>query len=189
MRCVIKQLCNVRKAEISQPNLAVATANKMSYIESLSSRDIAIKTDEANKQHYEVSTEFLASCLGKRMKYSSCLYETPETTLDEAEVAMLETYCQKAKLEDGMSILDLGCGWGSVAIFLAKVCGYPCLIYFLSLREPETCHLPPQKYPNAHISALSNSKTQKIYIDSKGLKNLTVYTGDVRVFEFPKDVR
>jgi len=106
------------------------------------------------------------SCLGPNMKYSSCLYPTGNETLEEAEVLMLEDYCKKAKLEDGMDILDLGSGWGSLTLYLAR------------------------KYPKSRISALSNSKSQKIYIDktaaSRGLKNVTVYTGDVNEYEFEK---
>lgn len=95
--------------------------------------------DKANKQHYEVSTEFLQSCLGPRMKYSSCLYDEEKAELGgssgkeaevssrlaDAEVRMLELYCERAKLEDGMDILDLGCGWGSLCLFLAEVSGVP----------------------------------------------------------------
>jgi cyclopropane fatty-acyl-phospholipid synthase-like methyltransferase len=81
----------------------------MKYINALRSRPIAIKTDLANKQHYEVGTGVLAACLGPRMKYSCCLYPKGGETLAQAEMAMLESYVQKAQLEDGQSILDLGC--------------------------------------------------------------------------------
>jgi len=108
--------------------MTARATHKSNYISSLRSSDIAIKTDEANKQHYEVSTEFLRSCLGKRMKYSACLYAdgvdgkaVGAGGLDEAEVAMLEVYCERAGLVDGMDILDLGCGWGSLCLFLAEV--------------------------------------------------------------------
>jgi cation-transporting ATPase 13A3/4/5 len=92
----------------------------MEYVKLLKSRPIAIQTAKANEQHYEVGTGVLAACLGPRMKYSCCLYPTEDTNLAEAEIAMLETYIAKAKLRDGQSILDLGCGWGSAALYFAE---------------------------------------------------------------------
>lgn len=139
------------------------------YIESLKTNEIAIETDTANKQHYEVDTDFMLSCLGKRAKYSCCLYETGKETLDEAEEAMLASYCERAQLVDGQDILDLGCGWGSLCLYLAE------------------------KYPGSRVKALSNSKTQKLYIDQtakeRGLKNLEVFTGDVKLYDFPANLR
>ncbi len=81
----------------------------MQYVRALRIRPIAIETATANEQHYEVETGFLKACLGPRMKYSSCLYPTGTETLAQAEMAMLESYVQKAELRDGMRILDLGC--------------------------------------------------------------------------------
>lgn len=80
----------------------------MTFIEKLRTQPIAIETATANKQHYEVGTGVLAACLGPRMKYSCCLYPKGGETLAQAEVAMLQTYVEKAELKDGMSILDLG---------------------------------------------------------------------------------
>lgn len=83
----------------------------MAWIEDVRGRTaIAEKTDKANEQHYEVSTKFILSCLGPYAKYSSCLYPTGKETLEEAEVLMLESYCKKVHLKDGLDILDLGCG-------------------------------------------------------------------------------
>ncbi|KAG8809376.1 hypothetical protein FRC17_003474 [Serendipita sp. 399] len=133
----------------------------MQWIETIRKRStIADATEKANEQHYEVPTEFILSCLGPRAKYSSALYPTGTETLGEAEVCMLESYCVKAQLADGMEILDCGCGWGSLSIWLAE------------------------KYPNSRITALSNSKTQKKYIDARRFKNIEVFTGDVNTFEF-----
>ena len=75
---------------------------------------IAIETKQANEQHYEVPTELYKQCLGECMKYSSCYFVRDDTTLNEAELAMFEQYCVRAKLTDGQRILDLGCGWGSL---------------------------------------------------------------------------
>ncbi|KAL8277745.1 hypothetical protein RQP46_009867 [Phenoliferia psychrophenolica] len=165
VRRAIRYLCQQRLDEISKATLEDAVDAKWAYIQGLKAReDIAIETEKANEQHYEVSTEFIQSCLGKNMKYSCCLYPTGHESLDEAEVLMLESYCVKARLENGMDILDLGCGWGSLTLFLAK------------------------KYPNSRITSLSNSATQKLHIDSqaalRGFKNVEVFTGDVKVFDF-----
>ena len=83
----------------------------MKWIEKVRARDvIADYPQKANEQHYEVSTDFMMSCLGPRAKYSSCLYLSGKESLAEAEDTMLESYCQKARLTDGMEVLDLGCG-------------------------------------------------------------------------------
>jgi len=148
----------------SSPTLAAAYERKMDFVRRLRTRPIAIETAAANKQHYEVGTGVMVGTLGPRMKYSSCLYPTGRETLAQAEEAMLETYVQKAELRDGMRILDLGCGWGSAALYFAE------------------------KLPGARVTAFSNSRTQKTYIDgqaeARGLKNLTVITGNVVDYEF-----
>lgn len=138
------------------------------YIEDLKKQPIAINTAEANDQHYELPTEFFRQVLGSHMKYScgywkeSIPFKNLENHLSAAEEAMLELTCQRAKVEDGQNILDLGCGWGSLALFMAK------------------------KYPSANIWALSNSSTQKAYIDQKAqeenLPNLRVITEDINNF-------
>jgi cyclopropane fatty-acyl-phospholipid synthase-like methyltransferase len=157
----------------------------MKYVNLLHTRPIAIETKKANEQHYEVGTGVLSACLGPRMKYSCCLYPTGKETLAEAEEKMLEVYVERAQLKDGMKILDLGytmyllwytfqmtntmisCGWGSLSIFLAE------------------------RFPGSEITAFSNSRTQKQYIDavakSRGLNNITVVTGDVVDHEFPAE--
>ncbi|ORY89045.1 S-adenosyl-L-methionine-dependent methyltransferase [Leucosporidium creatinivorum] len=164
LRRAIRHLCQTRLNEIARSSIEEQAEAKWAYIEDLKQRPVAIETDAANEQHYEVSTEFINSCLGPNNKYSCCLYPTGRETLEQAELAMLESYCSKARLEDGMDVLDLGCGWGSLSLFLAK------------------------KYPNSRITSLSNSATQKVFIDSqaalKGLNNLEVFTGDVKVYDF-----
>ncbi|CAE6452093.1 unnamed protein product [Rhizoctonia solani] len=170
LRPIVRALSEQRLREINHGSLEANHESKMRWIEKVRARDvIADDVDKANKQHYEVSTEFMKLCVGPRMKYSSCLYPTGKETIAQAEELMLESYCEKAKLCDGIDILDLGCGWGSLSLFLAE------------------------KYPNARITALSNSATQKVHIDSvakhKGFKNLTVITGDVNTYEFEESIR
>ncbi len=103
---------------------------------------IAIETAAANEQHYELPTRFFQLCLGKRLKYSSCFYPTGEESLDAAEEAMLALYAERAELADGQHILELGCGWGSLTLWMAE------------------------RYPNARITAVSNSSTQRAHIEA-----------------------
>ncbi|POS85246.1 Cation-transporting ATPase [Erysiphe pulchra] len=167
IRLGIRRQLKDRTELIKSSSLEDAYEKKMKYVELLRSRPIAIETATANEQHYEVGTGVLAACLGPRMKYSCALYAKGGETLAQAEIAMLESYVKKAGLQDGMTILDLGCGWGSGAIYFAEM------------------------FPNSEIVAFSNSKTQKIYIDGKAkekdLKNLRVITGDVVNYEFEND--
>jgi len=108
VRAGIRRNCKDRLNSVASASLAEAAEKKLAFVELLRSKPIAIETDAANKQHYEVDTGVLSACLGPRMKYSSCLYPTGKETLAEAEVAMLKTYVEKAELKDGMKILDLG---------------------------------------------------------------------------------
>lgn len=108
IRLGIRRQLRERIELIKSTSLEEAYERKMSYVELLRSRPIAIETAAANEQHYEVGTGVLAACLGPRMKYSCCLYPKGSETLGQAEVEMLGTYVKKAGLKDGMSILDLG---------------------------------------------------------------------------------
>ena len=112
-------------------------------------------------QHYEVPAKFYDICLGPRKKYSSGLWPSPDTTFEESEVAMLEKYCDIAGVQDGMQIVDLGCGWGSLTLHLAE------------------------RYPNCKITSISNSSSQREYIlstaEQRGynVQNITVVTCNV----------
>lgn len=118
---------------------------------------------EANQQHYEVPAEFFRHILGKHMKYSCGFWESAATTLDQAEEAMLKLTCQRAAIEDGMRILELGCGWGSLSLWLAD------------------------HFPRSQVVAVSNSNSQRKFIESqsksRGLANLQVLTRNVAEFE------
>ncbi|NBU12507.1 MAG: class I SAM-dependent methyltransferase, partial [Betaproteobacteria bacterium] len=137
------------------------------WLAELRASPIAINTSDANVQHYEVPAEFFHAHLGPRLKYSCCWYETGRETLAEAEEAMLAIYAERAQLKDGMRILDLGCGWGSLSLWLAE------------------------RYPNSQIVGLSNSHGQREFITARaaerGYDNLTIYTGNVVDFEFNAD--
>jgi cyclopropane-fatty-acyl-phospholipid synthase len=133
-----------------------------SFARDMANYPIAAHTREANTQHYEVPARFFELALGPRRKYSCCYYATPETTLAQAEERALEETVQHAGLEDGQNILELGCGWGSLSLFMA------------------------QKYPRARITAVSNSASQRRFIESEakrqGLMNLQVVTADMNDF-------
>ncbi|HEX7910842.1 MAG TPA: cyclopropane-fatty-acyl-phospholipid synthase family protein [Paraburkholderia sp.] len=134
----------------------------------LRANPIAIETQAANAQHYELPDAFFAAHLGPRLKYSCCYYPQGGETLAAAEDAMLELYAQRAGLADGQRILDLGCGWGSLSLWLAA------------------------RYPRASIVGLSNSRGQRAFIErcaaQRGLTNLRIVTGDVVDYEFPSDI-
>ena len=108
IRVGIRRLLRQRVEEISTTSMDDACQSKMKYIKLLRSRPIAIETDKANDQHYEVGTGVYKVCLGPRMKYSCCLYPTGKEALGQAEIEMLKLYVRRAELKDGMSILDLG---------------------------------------------------------------------------------
>ena len=108
IRIGIRQQLAAKLAEIHDDSLAAHLERKMAFVEEVRRSPIAIETAMANSQHYEVGTGVLEAMLGPRMKYSSCLYKTGGETLEQAEKDMLELYVQRAQLEDGMRILDLG---------------------------------------------------------------------------------
>jgi cyclopropane-fatty-acyl-phospholipid synthase len=129
------------------------------FAASLGDEPIALQVDKPNEQHYEVPARFFELVLGPRPKYSSCLFPTGGETLADAEEAMLGLTCERAEVEDGMDILDLGCGWGSLTFWLAE------------------------RYPGARIVGVSNSRPQREFILSRGLPNVEVVTADANVFE------
>jgi len=133
------------------------------FVREISAQPIAVHQSEANDQHYEIPAEFYQLCLGPKLKYSSCYFKDETTTLAEAEEEMLELYITRAGMKDGLALLDLGCGWGSVALHMAH------------------------RFPASQVTALSNSDSQRVFIadiaKKRGLNNLTVLTGDVAVYE------
>jgi cyclopropane-fatty-acyl-phospholipid synthase len=162
----IRALNRRRLKEISAGHIELAQAKTMALVESLRRSEIAVLTEKANEQHYEVPAEFFALVLGKNRKYSSCYYPTGRESLDTAEDLMLAETAGMARLENGQKILELGCGWGSLSLYMAA------------------------KFPRASITGVSNSASQKQYIDSeakrRGLKNLKIITADVNHFA-PKE--
>lgn len=132
------------------------------WIERMRSGDIAPVPEKANEQHYEVPPDFFMGALGKRLKYSSAYYPSKTSTLDEAEVVMLGLTCDRADLKDGQDVLELGCGWGSLTLWMAE------------------------QYPNSRIRAVSNSAPQREFILERakraGFRNVEVVTRDMNEF-------
>ena len=163
IRAGIRTLSKKRLAQEGRFDPALAAQRYMDVLTMLKNSEIAIETDKANEQHYELPTAFFQAVLGKRLKYSASLFEHADTTLDQAEEAALACYCQRAQLKDGQDILEIGCGWGSLSLYMAE------------------------HYPTARITVVSNSSTQREYIQEqarlKKLDNLTVITCDVNVLQ------
>ena len=125
---------------------------------------IAVNTTEANDQHYELPPAFFEIVLGPRRKYSCCLYPDKDTTLEDADLLALDETCRHAMLEDGQTILELGCGWGSLSLFMAE------------------------RFPGSRILSVSNSAPQRRHIEAqiakRGLTNLVVVTADMNAFSY-----
>lgn len=134
-----------------------------SFAAAMRSMPIVIHAADANRQHYEIPAEFFGLILGPRRKYSCCYYESDAATLADSELRALEISAEHARLRDGQRILEIGCGWGFLSLFMAK------------------------RFPNATITAVSNSHSQRRYIEevarARGVRNLTVITTDVANLE------
>ena len=132
------------------------------WIETMRRAPVAVHTDKANEQHYELPPEFFALVLGARRKYSACNWPDGVTTLDRAEESMLALTCDRAALADGQDVLELGCGWGSLSLWMAE------------------------KYPRSRITGVSNSAPQREFIlgeaRRRGLANVEIVTADMNVF-------
>jgi cyclopropane-fatty-acyl-phospholipid synthase len=157
---------NLLAKKIRQETRDSATAQLealTSFVEELRNAPIAVKTDDANRQHYEVPTEFFRLVLGPRMKYSSGYWPREDTTLAQSEEAMLDLTCRRADLADGLDILELGCGWGSLTLWMAE------------------------HFPSARITGVSNSATQRAHImaeaERRNLANIRILTADMNTFD------
>ena len=163
IRVVLRIALNWVRRRRSTVSPSKALAEKRALIEKFKCSPIAIRTDDPNIQHYEVPSDFFQLVLGKWLKYSCCYWPKGISNLDQAEEAMLALTCQRARLEDGMRVLDLGCGWGSLSLWIAT------------------------NYPNCQVLAVSYSNTQKAFIQNRskslGLGNVKVMTADMADFE------
>lgn len=163
IRRQIRGLLKARLAEQHQPDDRLLSEQIKALVKELSESPIAINTVDANEQHYELPTEFFQYALGPHMKYSCGLWENGQKTLADSEYDMLELTCYRAELKGGQHVLELGCGWGSLSLFMAE------------------------NYPTSLFTVVSNSRTQKKYIDAKakerGINNLQIVTANINDFE------
>lgn len=162
-RLAIRRLCSQRLRQAADAAGVSGDVSSSKFAESLRCGPIAPLPERANEQHYELPPEFFAAVLGPRRKYSCCFWPDDRATLAEAEAAALKITCERAQLADGQEILELGCGWGSLSLWMAE------------------------RYPRSRIVAVSNSTRQRRYIESQaaalGLTNLRVATADMNEFD------
>ncbi|TWU27476.1 SAM-dependent methyltransferase [Bythopirellula polymerisocia] len=154
-----------KRLQVSVEDSSSAESANREFAERMRNGPLLEAASEANEQHYEVPSDFFRKVLGSHLKYSCALWESGATKLDRAEEAMLELTCKRAEIEDGMKILELGCGWGSLSLWLAE------------------------NYPLSQIVAVSNSHSQREFIEAqceaRGLANLQVVTCNVAEFDTP----
>jgi cyclopropane-fatty-acyl-phospholipid synthase len=159
----IRRNCEQRLRDENVGDVEKQQEKFMSFVDQLKQSPVAVETKAANEQHYEVPTKFFQLVLGKNLKYSCGYWKDSHVSFDQSEEDMLRLSCERAELKDGQDILECGCGWGSLSLFMAK------------------------KFPKSRITAVSNSRTQKIFIDEeakkRGLTNLKIITADMNVFQ------
>ena len=129
------------------------------FVRDLEDAPLAVDTQAANEQHYEVPAAFFERVLGPNLKYSGAYWPADVSELGDAEAAMLELTERRALLEDGQDILELGCGWGSLTLHMAR------------------------RFPDARITAVSNSASQRAFIEARAPQNVRVVTADMRTFD------
>jgi cyclopropane-fatty-acyl-phospholipid synthase len=161
VRLGIRKLCARRLATFPRDAESGNDAT-MRFVEMMNQSQIAPVPQKANEQHYELPPEFFGLCLGPHRKYSSCWWPAGTQSLEQAEVAALTATVERADLRDGQDILELGCGWGSLTLFMAA------------------------RFPASRITAVSNSAPQRQYIEQqaqrRGLTNVRVLTADMNHF-------
>ncbi|MBI1424992.1 MAG: methyltransferase domain-containing protein [Gammaproteobacteria bacterium] len=159
----IRHLLKQRLREIHSADTEAMAQTQHEFIEAMTQAPVALVPEKANEQHYEVPAQFYLRTLGPHLKYSSAYWPEQVTTLAAAESAALKQTCEHARLADGQDILELGCGWGSLTLWMAA------------------------HYPNSHITAVSNSHSQREHIETlareNGLHNIQVITRDMNVFD------
>lgn len=152
-----------RLREEHRGGIEALRVHQRTFVRMLRKSPIAVLTEAANEQHYEVPPEFFQYTLGKRLKYSCCYYPSGAECLDEAEERMLSLTGERAGLAEGMDILELGCGWGSFTLWMAE------------------------HYPGSRITAVSNSQPQREFIlaqcRERGIGNVQVVTADMNRFD------
>jgi cyclopropane-fatty-acyl-phospholipid synthase len=163
LRFGIRRIVAELGRELRDQGFEAALARKLAFLDELRSAPIALATERANEQHYEVPPAFFEHALGPHLKYSCALWEPGTAALADAEARMLALSCERAGLFDGMRVLDLGCGWGSLTLWIAE------------------------QLPACRVLGVSNSKPQREFIlqraAERGLSNVEIETADVNHFE------
>ena len=163
IRLGIQRLLKARLAELRDGDAAATAALAEAFVAEMREAPIAPLPEKANEQHYELPAAFFAAVLGPHRKYSSGWWPDEHASLEDSEAAALQATCERAALCDGQRILELGCGWGSLTLWMAE------------------------RYPGARITALSNSHSQRAFIESeaqrRGLGNVEVVTRDMNAFD------
>jgi len=163
IRAGIRRLNRQRLAQIHADDIERTGDLLESFIARMITAEVAPVPHLANEQHYEVPAEFFAEVLGRHGKYSCCYWDDGATSLDQAEANALAISCTRAEIRDGMSVLDLGCGWGSLSLWIAE------------------------RYPASRITSVSNSHSQRVWIENlarkRGLTNIEVVTSDMNDFD------
>jgi cyclopropane-fatty-acyl-phospholipid synthase len=166
IRAGIRRLCRQRLRDIRADDLEAAAQRQNDFVRMMDAAPIALVPELANEQHYEVPPAFFDLALGSHRKYSCCHWGEGVTSLEQAEAEALRISCERADISDGLSVLDLGCGWGSLSLWIAE------------------------HYPGCTVTAVSNSTPQRLHIErlaaERGLLNLEVLTCDMNDFEAPQ---
>jgi len=159
----IRRLLRQRLDAVGAANVEAAADAYANFVAMMNEAPIALVPHLANEQHYEVPASFFREALGSHRKYSCCYWPDGTMTLDQAEEAALHETCLRAGLEDGMRVLDLGCGWGSLSLWIAR------------------------RYPGCQVTSVSNSGSQREFIlaeaERAGLGNLDVVVADMNEFQ------
>jgi cyclopropane-fatty-acyl-phospholipid synthase len=166
VRAAIRRLCEARLREIGAGNCESAATAAEQFVRSMDRSPVALLPERANEQHYEVPARFFELVLGPHRKYSCAHWPAGSQDLASAEAAALEATASRARLMDGQSVLELGCGWGSLTLWMAA------------------------RYPASFITAVSNSHSQRTWIESecarRGLGNVRVLTADMNDFRIDR---
>ncbi len=165
IRVGIRRLLRERAVRLAELPADKAQAQLRAFITECCQSAVAVVPEKANEQHYEVPAQLFAEVLGPQLKYSCCYWDATTTDLAAAETAALQITCERAGIVDGMRILELGCGWGSLSLWMAK------------------------RFPKCQIVGVSNSAGQREFIlhraAAQGLHNLEIITADINTFEPP----
>ncbi|MEM9401663.1 MAG: cyclopropane-fatty-acyl-phospholipid synthase family protein [Pseudomonadota bacterium] len=163
IRAGIRRLLDRKQAEIEAGDVEFSSATLNDFVDMMNSSPIALVPELANEQHYEVPAAFFGYCMGEHRKYSCCQWDEHTGNLTEAEALALQTTVERAGIQDGMRVLDMGCGWGSVSLYVAE------------------------RFPACSVVGVSNSNSQREYILAKaserGLDNLDIVTADMNDFD------